>query len=187
VIPLEHEQQPPMRQTERGEPRGKVGRFSLRADLCEWSNGDQGRYAVFDGPSSVLVVPVFDDGRTVLVRQWRYPWGSTSWEVVAGTLEVDEDPADCAVRELEEEAGLRAERWTRLGLVRPSATTTTVQHVFLAQGLSRTETRLETYERDMIRREVPLGDALAAALDGVIVHAGSVSALSRVSRAVGLI
>lgn len=184
---LEQNLDPPMRQIEHGEPRGTVGRFSLRADLCEWPNGDRGRYAVFDGPSSVLVVPLFEDGRTVLVRQWRYPWGATSWEVVAGTREVDEDPADCAVRELEEEAGLRAERWTPLGLVRPSATTTTVQHVFLAQGLTRTETRLETYERDLIRREVPLGEALAAALDGVIVHAGSVSALSRVSRAVGLI
>jgi ADP-ribose pyrophosphatase len=184
---LDGDPNPPMRRIERGEPQGAVGRFSLRADVCEWPNGDRGRYAVFDGPSSVLVVPLFEDGRTVLVRQWRYPWDAASWEVVAGTRELDEDPPDCAVRELEEEAGLRAQRWTPLGLVRPTATTTVTQHVFLAQGLTRTETRLETYERDMIRREIPLREALAAALDGVIVHAGSVSALSRVSRAVGLI
>src|SRR5439155_903427 len=84
-----------------------------------------------------FVVPLLDDGSTVLVRQWRYPWRETSWEVPAGTLEEGEDPLAGARRELEEEAGLRAAEWTPLGVLRPSALLDSRQFLFLARGAAR--------------------------------------------------
>lgn len=184
---LEHDEQAPMRCVEPGQPTGRAGRFTLRYDLCEWPDGTRGHHAVIQGPSAVLIVPVFEDCTTVLVRQWRYAWAKTSWEAPAGTIEDGEDQLEAARRELAEEAGLLAERWTPLGDVRPYATGTFVQHIFLARDLTRVERRLETYERDMIVRELHLRDALDAALRGEVEHSGSTAALLRAARAVGII
>ena len=164
-------------------PLGRSGRFVLRSDRCRWPNGDEGDYTVVEAPSSAMVVPVFDDGTTLLVRQWRYPWNECSWEVPAGTLEEGEDPIVCADRELVEEAGLRAERLTSLGTARPLASVNVVQHLFLAQGLTRVPQELESYERDMVTTELPLREALEVALAGEIRHSGSIVALARAARA----
>lgn len=165
---------------------GRTSRIVLRDDVCRWDDGTTGHYSVVEGPQSTLIVPVFDDGTTVLVRQWRYPWGGTSWEVPAGTMEADEAPEHCARRELEEEAGLRAGTWTALGRLRPWATGTMVQHLFLAQGLTEVERRLESYEQDMILRRLPLAAAVDAGMTGEIEHAGSNVALIRAARALGM-
>ena len=173
---------PPMR-TVAQTVLARTGRFALRSDRARWPNGDEGDYAVVEGPSSVMIVPRFPDRTTVLVRQWRYPWGECSWEVPAGTLEVGEDPLVCAHRELMEEAGLRAGRLVPLGQGRPMAAATVVQHLFLAEELTPVPKQLETYERDMITLRLPLDDALEAALDGEIHHTGSIVALTRAARA----
>lgn len=173
---------PPMR-TVAQTPLGRTGRFALRSDRARWENGDEGDYAVVEGPDSVMIVPRFPDGTTVLVRQWRYPWGACSWEVPAGTLEVGEEPVVCARRELVEEAGLDAGRLLPLGTARPLASCTVTQHLFLAEELTAVPQRLESYERDMITRRLPLAEALEAALDGEILHTGSIVALTRAARA----
>lgn len=65
---------------------------------------------------AVAVVALTDDGRVVLVRQWRHAVGGALWEIPAGTRDRDgEDPAATARRELAEETGLTAGRWRRLG------------------------------------------------------------------------
>ncbi len=165
----------------------REGRFALRRDEVEWEDGARGFYTIVEGPSSAFVVPVFDDGRTVLVRQWRYPWGASSWEVPAGTLADGEDPLEGARRELAEEAGLLAERWTPLGQVRPSAVMVGRQNLFLAQDLSPVDRSPEEYERDMIVRELPFREALDAALEGGIFATASIAALVRAGRALALL
>jgi len=165
---------------------GRHGRFRLRYDEVVLGSGDQGGYLVIEAPSSAFVVPVFEDGTTVLVRQWRYPWGATSWEVPAGTLGDGEDPLEGAKRELEEEAGLRAEQWVPLGVARGSAVMTTRQFLFLARGLTEVERAPEVYEQDMVVLRLPFAEALAEALDGGIQHSGSVTALARAARALGV-
>lgn len=173
---------PPMR-TVSQTVLASTGRFTLRSDRARWPNGDEGDYAVVEAPDSVMIVPRFPDRTTVLVRQWRYPWAECSWEVPAGTLEAGEDPAVCAHRELIEEAGLRARRLLPLGHARPMASTTAVQHIFLAEELSPVPQQRESYERDMITLRLPFDDALKAALDGEIRHTGSIVALTRAARA----
>lgn len=66
-------------------------------------------------PGAVMVVPVLDDGRLVLERQYRYPLRSTFIEFPAGKIDPGEDILACAQRELREETGYTAREWTYLG------------------------------------------------------------------------
>ncbi len=133
-------------------------------------------------PDSAFVVPYFDNGDTMLVRQWRHAWNASSWEVPAGTSEKDEDPLECARRELAEETGLVAARYTSLGRVHGAAILTGSAHLFLAEQLTESKRAPERYEADMEVLRLPFADALGAALDGQIVHTGSVTALCRAAR-----
>ena len=138
-------------------------------------------------PDSVFVVPHFENGDTVLVRQWRNAWDQSSWEVPAGTFNEGEQPVDCAHRELAEETGLRTGRLRSLGIVRGAAIVTGRAHLYLAEDLTETERNPETYEQDMEVARMPLREAIAAALDGSIQHATSVTALLRAARGLKLL
>ena len=137
-------------------------------------------------PDSAFVVPYFDNGDTVLVRQWRHAWEESSWEVPAGTFNAGEDPLECAKRELAEETGLVASRYTSLGVVHGAAFLTGRAHMFLAESITESERNPETYEQDMEVLRLPFTEALEAALDGQIAHSGSVTALSRAAHALKL-
>lgn len=183
---LDHDPVPPYEVVESTEI-GRDWNMALRRERVRWPDGVEGEYRVFSGPDSAFVVPYDDDGTTVLVRQWRHPWGATAWEVPAGTLEPGEDPLAGAQRELGEEAGLMAERWTSLGISRGTAVGSSRQHLFLARGLRRVERAPELYERDMVMRTMPFRTALDAALGGEIEHAGTIAALTRAARRLGMI
>lgn len=182
---LEHDPEPPHRVIETRE-LGRFRRHALFLDEVEWPNGDRGPYIRYDAPSSAFVVPYFDDGTTVLVRQWRHSWKATAWEVPAGTMEDGEDPLVCARRELAEEAGVEAGRWDSLGVTHGSAVIANTQHLYLARDCREVATSRETYERDMIVRRLAFVDALDEALAGGIAHAGSVAALARAARLLGI-
>lgn len=181
---FDHETRPPMRVTASRRLDGSY--LGIRLDECTWPDGTSAEFNVIEAPGSTLIVPVFADGTTVLVRQWRHAWARTSWEVTAGTIEEGEEPIACARRELVEEAGLTARHWTPLGTIRPSAWVTNVQHLFLARELAEVERRPEVYEQDLTVRRVPLAEALSAALAGDIEHAGSIVALCRAARELGV-
>jgi len=149
-------------------------------------DGSEYSYTVAANPDSAFIVPLFDNRDTVLVRQWRHAWDESSWEVPAGTFDGDEDPLDCARRELAEEAGLIAARYTSLGVVHGAAFITGRAHLFLAEGLTESARRPESYEQDMEVLRLPFAGALEAALDGTINHAGSIAALARAARKVGV-
>ncbi|MGB7025196.1 MAG: NUDIX hydrolase [Candidatus Acidiferrales bacterium] len=63
---------------------------------------------------SIVVLPVFDDGRLLLIRQYRHSVGGCLWELVAGRIEPGEQPLPGAKRELLEETGYTARRWEKL-------------------------------------------------------------------------
>ena len=167
--------------------RGRSGSFVLRDDVIHFPDGAEAVYTVVENPDSAFIVPYFDNGDTVLVRQWRHAWDISSWEVPAGTFDHEEDPLDCAKRELAEETGLVALRYRSLGTVHGAAFLTGRAHLFLAEGLTESARSPETYEQDMEVMRLPFSDALSAALDGQIVHSGSVTALSRAARTLDLI
>ena len=150
-------------------------------------DGEEFPYILVTNPDSVFVVPYFDGGDTMLVRQWRHAWDRSSWEVPAGTFNEGEEPLQCARRELAEETGLRAERYTSLGVVHGAAFLTGRAHLYLAAGITEAEQNRETYEQDMEVMRLPLKEALEAGLTGEIEHSGSVASLARAARALRLI
>ncbi len=155
--------------------------------MIRFPDGAEALYTVLANPDSAFVVPYFDNRDTVLVRQWRHAWEESSWEVPAGTFIEGEDPLGCATRELTEETGLVASRYTSLGVVHGAAFLTGRAYMFLAESITETERSPETYEQDMEVLRLPFAEALEAALSGQIVHSGSVTALSRAARALKLI
>jgi ADP-ribose pyrophosphatase len=166
---------------------GRSGPFVLRDDVISFPEGAEARYTVVENPDSAFVVPRFDNGDTMLVRQWRHAWDASSWEVPAGTFNEDEAPLECARRELAEETGLVAARYTSLGVVHGAAFLTGQAHMFLAESLTESVRNLETYEQDMEVLRLPFAEALGAALDGQIAHSGSVTALCRAAHALKLL
>jgi 8-oxo-dGTP pyrophosphatase MutT (NUDIX family) len=84
-------------------------------DTVRLPAGREARREVVEHIGAVAVVPTADDGRVVLVRQWRHAVGRALWELPAGTRETDEPPDATARRELVEETGYEASRWGDLG------------------------------------------------------------------------
>jgi ADP-ribose pyrophosphatase len=88
-------------------------------------------------PGAVVVVPLLDDGRVVLERQFRYPVGLVMVEFPAGKLDAGEDPLVCGQRELLEETGYSAREWARAGAMHLAiGYSTEIIHIYFARGLS---------------------------------------------------
>ena len=98
-------------------------------------------------PGAVMVVPLLDDGRLVVERQYRYPMGRAMLEFPAGKLDEGEAPLACAVRELAEETGYHASEWARAGMMHNAiAYSTEGIEVWFARGLTCGEQRLDVGE-----------------------------------------
>ncbi|MDF2502299.1 MAG: hydrolase [Anaerosporomusa subterranea] len=81
---------------------------NIRRDTVTLPNGKSATREVVEHPGAVAIVPVTDDGKVILVRQFRHPIGQLLLEIPAGKLDKGEHPDDCAQRELEEETGFVA-------------------------------------------------------------------------------
>ena len=87
------------------------------------------------------------DGKVLLVKQFRYPYKEEIWELPAGKLEPNEDPKDTAIRELEEEGGIKAENAELMFVVYPTPGYTEEKiYIYRAIGLTETNTRLDDGE-----------------------------------------
>jgi ADP-ribose pyrophosphatase len=135
----------------------------VRLDVTETDGSEYSRDVVRH-PGAVCVLGLLEGGRVLLIRNYRVAVGSWEWELPAGTLEKGEDPAQCAIRELEEETGYRADRLESLGtfLTTPGMTDE-LMHAYLATGLRETETALEDGER--IETDVKTADEALAMVD----------------------
>jgi 8-oxo-dGTP pyrophosphatase MutT (NUDIX family) len=165
------------------------GRLRVREDQVVQPDGQPGTYTYVELSEPVVaIVPVTEDGRVHLVRQWRYPWQQNSWEIPAGRCEPNEPPLRAAQRELAEEVGMVAERWQELSQGFISAVMAVPVHLYLARGLTALAAppAREGSEHDLLARTVPLPDALAAVIDGTIVHAQTCTGLLRVARLLGI-
>jgi len=95
-------------------------------------------------PGAVVVVPLLDDGRVVLERQYRYPVAHVMTEFPAGKLDAGEDPFLCGQRELLEETGYTAREWAYAGAMHLAvAYSTEIIHIYFARGLSLGERQLD--------------------------------------------
>jgi ADP-ribose pyrophosphatase len=133
-------------------------------------------------PGAVAVVPLFEDGRVLLERQFRYPHHREFIEVPAGKLDPGEPPLDTAKRELLEETGYVAAQWTRVGVIHTAiAYTDEAIEIFLARRLEERERKLDAGEF-LETFSVPFEEAVEMIRDGRITDAKTVSALLLVER-----
>lgn len=109
--------------------------------------GHEHDYRVLIHPGAVSIVAV-RDGTLALIRQYRPAVEEEIWEVPAGTLGPEEDPRVCAMRELEEETGLRARHIEKLGefYLAPGYSTERM-HIYLASELELGEQSLDDTEQ----------------------------------------
>ena len=130
---------------------------------------------------AVAIVPLDAEGNTWLVGQERYTLDAWSWEVPMGGAPLAEEPLAAARRELKEETGLSARRWTEIMRLHPSnSITDEVGYVYLAEDLSEGETAFEETEALEVRK-LSLEAAVQMARDGEITDAISVAALFRIA------
>jgi ADP-ribose pyrophosphatase len=94
--------------------------FTIVAERVTLPKGHQLDVEIVRHPGSVVIVPVADDGRVILVRQYRHAIGRSLWELPAGSLKTGEDPAQAAIRECHEEVGLVPTDVERLGRFFPT-------------------------------------------------------------------
>lgn len=133
--------------------------FGVRRDLVIEPHGVEVTREIVTHPGSVVVLPVFPDGRILLIQQYRHVAREYLWELVAGRRDGDESFAKGAERELKEETGYRARKLTQIMDIFPSPGFVG-EHmvVFVAAGLTRGVARPEDDER-ITTRILSLGEA----------------------------
>lgn len=128
-------------------------------------------------PGAVVILPVLDAERVVLLRNFRFVIGETLWEVPAGTVEPNEPLEACARRELLEETGYTAAKWRSLGYLYASPGVMDEKlHLFVAEELTPGDARPEPDEQ-LEPVTVPLADAIRMCLDGTIRDAKTITSL----------
>ena len=132
------------------------------------SAGNQYEYETVRHPGAVVILPLNERGEIILVKQYRHSIGETILEVPAGTLEVGEDPAACAVRELSEEIGMGARSWRSLGILWPApGFCDERQHLFLARDLFP-QKGIPDEDEDIVVTTVSTQELEEAMIDGRI-------------------
>ncbi|WP_433293739.1 NUDIX hydrolase [Actinoplanes sp. CA-030573] len=128
-------------------------------------------------PGAAMVIVLDDEERVLMMWRHRFILRRWVWELPGGYLDPDEDPADCAAREVEEETGWRPRGMRRLLGFQPMVGTIDQDNiVYLARGADFTGTAPDVNEAERISW-IPLADVRRYIEDGRIVGAGSVSGL----------
>ncbi|MDZ7636964.1 MAG: NUDIX hydrolase [Bryobacterales bacterium] len=122
--------------------------FRVTDTIARDAGGFEIHRSIVSHEGSAVVLPVDEDGRVLLVRQYRVPAEKTLWELTAGRLDPGEKPLAAARRELAEETGLRARHWKRLARFYPTpGYVSELMHLYLASGLKQGEACTEEDER----------------------------------------
>jgi len=154
--------------------KGKV--FSVKVEEVLLPNGVRAVKEVVEHPGAVVILP-FRNEMLVMVEQYRPTVGEWLLELPAGTLKDGEDPAQCALRELEEETGFRASHLEKLfEMYLAPGYSTEKMYVFMATALEESETKLEKDEVINVK-EISFDEALEKIRKGVIRDAKTISAL----------
>ena len=155
--------------------------LKVHRDVVRLPDGSEGAREYIRHPGAVAIVALFDDGRVLLERQYRYPQRREFIEIPAGKLEPNEPHLDTAKRELVEETGYSAAEWRHLGVVHTAiAYTDEAIDLFLAKELTKGTARLDAGEFLEILT-VPFAEAIAMVRDGRITDVKTVAALLWVS------
>ena len=154
---------------------GKI--LKLRFDTVMLPDGQLSTREIVEHPGAVAIVPITEDGRIIMVRQYRHAVGALMLEIPAGKLDPGEDPLTCAYRELEEETGYSAGSLQYLSSVytTPGFTNEKI-HLYVAGQLSKTRQR--TDDDEFIKVEIYTCEQLRSLIDqGIVCDAKTMLAL----------
>lgn len=152
---------------------GKI--ITVKVDQVELGNGRTSSREVVLHPGAVAVLPLFESGEVVLVKQFRYPIGEELLEVPAGKLDRDESTDECALRELREETGLLSRKLSYLGFIYTSPGFSSEKiHLYLAEDLMQLEQQLDPDEI-LETVKLPLNEAMRMCQEGKINDAKTVA------------
>lgn len=159
--------------------QGKI--VNLRVDEALLPNGGTALREVVEHPGGVCVAALTDADELLFVRQFRYPYEEVVCELPAGKLERGEDPLEAGRRELREETGATAARYTPLGRLYPSpGYCGEIIHLFLAEGLTFGDASPD--EDEFLQAErIPLDKAVQAVLDGSLPDAKTQVAVLKIA------
>jgi 8-oxo-dGTP pyrophosphatase MutT (NUDIX family) len=137
--------------------------------------------------TAIGVIPIDTQLNTWLVGQFRYTINEWSWEIPEGGGPEGQSPLEAAKRELKEETGLSASKWSQiLKLHTSNSITDEVGFIFMAEEITPGENNLDETEADLRVWKLPLKEAIRMAIDGEITDSLSIMALLMAGRLKGL-
>ena len=140
--------------------------IDVSTETLLYANGREYDLDFVRHPGAAAVVAVDSAERVCLVRQYRHGVTDFLWEIPAGKLDPGEPPQDCAVRELAEETGVSAKRWTAMGQYLPApGIFNEVIHLYLARDLIVGPPAPDSDE-DLELQWLPMSDAMAKVVSG---------------------
>ena len=151
--------------------------LKVHVDTVKLPNGRETTREIVEHPGAVAIIPLLDNGKLLVVKQYRTPVRRRLIEIPAGTLEAGEAPLPCARRELIEETGYAARRFTKLFscYLAPGYSTEKI-HFFLASQLVPTKAK-QADDEAIIVQPMGLHEALKAIEQRKIQDAKTISAL----------
>lgn len=151
--------------------------FAIRRDYLKTPDGRETRLEIIEHGGSVVIIPIDENGKILLVRQYRHATGKNLLELPAGTLDEDEEPEACAAREIREETGRAAGSLKKLGeFYLAPGYSDEFMFVYLATELS--DSPLDPDDDEFLSLEtVPIAEAIRMAERGEIPDAKSLAAL----------
>ncbi|BAY33817.1 NUDIX hydrolase [Nostoc carneum NIES-2107] len=155
----------------------KGRKFNFEVNRLRLPNKAEGEWECIRHPGGALAVPVTQDGKLILLRQYRFAIQGRIIEFPAGTLEINEDPLETVQREIQEETGYRANKWDKLGefFLAPGYSDE-ILYAFLARDLEKLETPPQKEEDEDIEILYYTPEELEKAfLDGEPVDAKTIS------------
>ncbi|NLQ05423.1 NUDIX hydrolase [Cylindrospermopsis raciborskii] len=144
----------------------KGRKFDFEVSRLRLPNKSEGEWECIRHPGGALAIPVTDDGKLILVRQYRFAVQGRLLEFPAGTVEPNEKPLTTVQREIQEEIGYKAHQWDKLGefFLAPGYSDEII-YAFLARDLEKLETPPQQDEDEDIETVFLSPAQLEAAID----------------------
>lgn len=156
--------------------RGKI--VNLRVDDAVLPDGKPCKREVIEHPGGASVLYV-EDGKVLLVRQFRYCYGEETFEIPAGKLNAGEDPMFTAVRELDEEAGVIADSLEHMFTIYPTPGYTN-EKIYIYRAKSVKQGRVHLDEGEFLNSfYVPIAEAVNMIADGRIKDSKTIIAIQQ--------